>query len=103
MIYYCEMRDELKNVFGKEITLEDGSQYYYTIQPFEMKNILGAVVAVLDEYLFTKKGASETYKLYRTKDGNWYDISNGITEQNTILLRYLKQAISSKESVSKTD
>ena len=67
------MRDALKNVFSHQIILEDGSQYFYTVQPFEMKNILGAVVAIFDEYLFTKKIGSETYKLYRTKDGNWYD------------------------------
>ena len=98
MIYYCGMRDELKNVFGKEIILEDGSQFYYTIQPFEMKNILGAAVAVLDEYLFTKKGSAETYKLYRTKDGNWYEIEYENSNVESGLLLALKTAFDGQKT-----
>lgn len=92
------MRDELKNLFSKEIILEDGRHYFYIIQPFEMKNMLGAVVAVLDEYYFTKKGSSETYKLYKTKDGNWYDISDSIPLENILILRELKTTINMMEA-----
>jgi hypothetical protein len=49
-VYTCSMRDALKNVFGKELILDDGNCYLYSIQPYEMKNVLGAVVAILDEY-----------------------------------------------------
>ena len=93
------MTDELKALSGYEIILEDGGHYFYAIQPFEMKNVLGAVVAVLNEYLFTKSGTSETYKLYRTKEGNWYEISDNYTNQNGSLVRVLKLAISEKENV----
>lgn len=55
--YTCSMREALKNVFVKEIVLEDGTIYYYTIQAHEVKNMLGQIVAVLDEYSFTEKGA----------------------------------------------
>ncbi len=80
--------------------MEDGRQFFYTVQPFEMKNILGAVVAVLNEHLFTKKENSETYKLYRTKDGNWYDI-NDENDDKTAILRMLKVAIDNKELTSR--
>jgi len=82
-VYTCSMRDALKNVFGKEIFLEDGTVFIYTLQPYEIKNMLGAIVAVLDEYSFIEKGGLEVYKLYRTNDGNWYQINqSGIIPQN---------------------
>ena len=92
------MRDELTSLFSTEIILEDGGPYFYTIRPFEMKNVLGVVVAVLDEYLFTKSGTSETYKLYRTKEGNWYEISNSVPVENIPILRELKTVISMMET-----
>ena len=92
------MRDELKSLFSKKIILEDGAHYFYAIQPYEMKNMLGAVVAVLDEYLFTKSGTPEIYKLYRTKEGNWYEISNSVPVENIPILRGLKIGINMMEA-----
>lgn len=91
------MRDALKNVFGKELILEDGCRYMYTIQSYEMKNALGAVVALLDEYSFTKKGATETYKLYRTKEGNWYNIDENKDALQTKLFLEIKTAMAAIE------
>ncbi len=88
------MRDALKNVFGKELILVTGNCYLYTIQPYEMKNVLGAVVALLDEYSFTKKGTSETFKLYRTKEGNWYDLGENTDIAQTQVFLEIKTAIS---------
>lgn len=90
------MREALKNLFGKEIILEDGTAYTYTVQPYEMKNALGAAVAVLDEYSFSKKGSLETYKLYRTSEGNWYDVG----EENSSILRSLKLAFTDKNPIN---
>ncbi len=84
------MRDVLKNLFSKEIILEEGSHYFYVIQPYEMKNILGAV---LDEYLFTKKGSEEMYKLYKTNEGNWYNANDENAVVESSLLLALKTAI----------
>lgn len=88
------MRDALRNVFGKELILEDGSCYFYTTIPYEMKNVLGAVVALLDEYSFTQKGTSETFKLYRTKEGNWYNLDENKDAIQTRLFLEIKTAIS---------
>lgn len=88
------MRDALKNVFGKELILDNGNCYLYTIQPYEMKNVLGAVVALLYEYSFTKKGVSETFKLYRTKEGNWYNLGENTNAAETQLFLEIKTAIS---------
>lgn len=92
------MREELKHFNSKQITLEDGSQFYYTIQPFEMKNILGTAIAVLDEYIFTKKGTEETYKLYRTSEGNWYDVDDQNSDIESGLLLALKNTMNEAES-----
>ena len=95
------MRDALKNLLSNQINLEDNSQFYYTISPYELTNALGNIIAILQEYSFTKKDNNNgqfSCKLYRTKEGNWYDIevSNIATEKG--ILRSLKSAIDAKEN-----
>lgn len=87
------MRDALKNVFGKELVLDNGNCYLYSVQPYEMKNVLGATVAILDEYSFTKKGTLETFKLFRTKEGNWYNVVENTGTTQTQLFLEIKTAI----------
>lgn len=76
---------------NKQVILDDGSQYFYTLKPVEITNSLGASVAVLNEYLITNQGG-ETYKLYKTKEGNWYDVpeSNQGADKGTLLALKLK-------------
>ena len=95
------MRDALKNLFSNQITLEDNSQFYYTISPYQLTNVLGNIIAVLKEYNFTKKDDNSdqfSCKLYRTKEGNWYDleVAKIVTEKG--ILRLLKSAIDAKEN-----
>jgi hypothetical protein len=98
------MRETLKNVFRKEIFLEDGTHYSYTVQPYEMKNALGAVVAVLDEYSFTRINSLETYKLYRTVEGNWYEISKLENSTEKDIIRMIKNAfLQQTETVKSRD
>ena len=95
------MRDALKNLFSNQIILADNSQFYYTISPYELSNALGSTIAVLQEYNFTKKDDNNgefSCKLYRTKEGNWYDIEEAkiITKNN--IFRMLKSAIDAEEN-----
>ncbi|WP_301929775.1 hypothetical protein [Ferruginibacter sp.] len=95
------MRDALKNLFAEQINLEDGSVFYYTTQPYELKNALGSVVAVLQQYHFTKKDDQSgpfSRKLYRTKEGNWYDFEEAKSGAEKVVLRMLKSAIDVKEN-----
>jgi len=95
------MRDALKNVFSKQITLEDNSQFYYTIRPYELTNALGNVIAIFQEYNFTKKVDNDgqfSCKLYKTKEGNWYDIEEAKMTTEKTILRMLKSAIDDKEN-----
>ena len=97
------MRNALKNLFSNLIILEDKSQFYYTITPYELTNTLGNIIALLQEYNFIKKDENNgqfTCKLYRTKEGNWYDIEDVKTTDRNAILRALKLAIDSQESVS---
>ena len=94
------MRDALKNLFSNQINLENNSQFYYTICPYELTNALGNIVAILQEYNFTKKGDNNgqfSCKLYKTKEGNWYDIEEAKIETEKGILRMLKSAIDKKE------
>ena len=95
------MRDALNNLFNNLINLEDNSQFYYTISPYELTNALGSIIAILQEYNFTKKGDNNgqfTCKLYRTKEGNWYDIEEAKIVTEKSILRMLKSAIDTKEN-----
>ena len=95
------MRDTLKNLFSNQITLEDNSQFYYTIKPYELINALGSIIAVLQEYNFTKKDDNNEQffcKLYKTKDGNWYDIEEAKIIAKNNILRMLKSAIDAEEN-----
>jgi hypothetical protein len=74
--------------------LAENKQYSYTVQPFELTNILGAVVAVLDEY-FIINSNGETYKLYKTHDGNWYDMPEANKDVDKSVLLGLKLGIDS--------
>ena len=75
---------------------EDNSQFYYTIKPYELTNALDNVIAVLQEYAFTKEGDDNgqfSCKLYKTKEGNWYDKEEEKPAANNNILRALKLAI----------
>ena len=61
---------------------------------------MGRIIAILQEYNFTKKGDNNgqfTCKLYRTKEGNWYDIEEAKIGAEKTVLRMLKSAIDKKE------
>jgi len=94
------MRDELKNLFSNQIILEDNSQFYYTIKSYELTNALGNNVATLQEYNFTKKDDNNgqfSCKLYKTKEGNWYDFEDAKLVNEKGILRILKSAIDAIE------
>ncbi|HEU5054280.1 MAG TPA: hypothetical protein VFT78_14270 [Hanamia sp.] len=87
-------------VSSKEIVLDNNQRFHYTVHPFEMKNPLGEAVALLQEYEITSSSTvSEEpfYKLYKTKEGNWYEIENQNSKPDKII-RELKLRINSIES-----
>lgn len=95
------MRDALKNLYSNQIVLEDNSQFYYTIKPYELTNALGNIIAVLQEYNFTKNDDNNeqfSCKLYKTKEGNWYDIAEANFFIEKTNLRKLKSAIDAREN-----
>ncbi len=95
------MKDALNKLFSNQINLVDNSQFYYTINPYELTNALGSIIAILQEYNFTKKGDNNgqlSCKLYRTKEGNWYDIEEAKIVNEKSILRMLKSAIDAKEN-----
>ncbi len=91
-MYNCIMKMEATQEKSNRIILEDKSEYFYSVKPFQILNALGAVKAILEEYVITNDGG-EIYKLYKTKEGSWYDISNTSPVENGATLRALKLAI----------
>lgn len=84
--YFRHIEMELKTEQIRKIVLDNKGWFSYNIRQVEITNILGASVAILNEY-FVANSAGESYKLYKTKEGNWYDmpeVNNGV-DKNTLL------------------
>jgi len=77
--------------------LQEQQYFTYKIEPYKLTNFLGAHVAVLQEYSIQNK-AGEVFKLYKTIEGNWYDISEEVSIERNTVLRLLKGAIEENET-----
>jgi len=60
-----------------EIIVKDRNSYFYTASLFNAENPLGIIKATLKEYTLHKIDDAENLigKLYKTDDGNLYDLS----------------------------
>ncbi|CAN5775715.1 hypothetical protein BH10BAC2_BH10BAC2_40010 [soil metagenome] len=86
---------------NNQIILENKSRYFYTVKPFEMTNILGNVIAVLEEYTFVRNELNNEdviYKFYKTKEGSWYDMEEPKLFLEKAVIRMLKTAIDSNKN-----
>ena len=62
-----------------KIILDNNRIYYYIVRPFDLIDTVGNCIAILQEYIFTKSCENTEeifYKLYKTKDGTWYEIND---------------------------
>lgn len=87
-----------------QVILEDNTQFVYTVKPFELKNALGSIVAILQEFIFKKIPESSDapcYKLYKTREGNWYDIDDLKSSIDYSILRRLKAAMDNSKATVK--
>ncbi|MEO6837184.1 MAG: hypothetical protein ABI261_05580 [Ginsengibacter sp.] len=88
-------------ITSNQINIQGEDEYFYSVSPYEMTNALGSVVAILQEYTFTRmgeKGELNSYKLYKTKEGNWYEINSTVLYPDNTILRKLKTAIDMQEN-----
>jgi len=76
----------------------NGLLYSYTIQNSEITNALGAVIAILTEYKLSGS-AGDNISLYRTKEGNWYDLKQSDSPFKNAIMAALKTAIDQKEKM----
>jgi hypothetical protein len=85
----------------KEILVQDGNRYAYTTSFINVENPLGIIKATLKEYTIYKIAETEILigKLYRTKEGNWYDVP-GNTPINPLLRTMVKMAIDESEKAN---
>lgn len=92
------MEAERTVVKNNIVFLDDKSQYSYTIMPFEVINALGTVSAVLKEFSI-HNCHGEIYKLYKTKEGYWYDINVIDSGKVNSILQALKTAIDKQQNI----
>ncbi|MDB5199179.1 MAG: hypothetical protein JWO92_1142 [Chitinophagaceae bacterium] len=95
------MSREINTAKTNQVTLEDNTRFFYSINPFELKNALGSTVAILQEFSFTKNPESTDqvcYKLYKTKEGNWYDIHDLKSSIDYTILRRLKAGMDNSKT-----
>lgn len=83
--------------FSSEIVLPDENKFRYFTKPYEFKNVLGHTVATFKEYCVTNSDSQISFRLYKTKDGNWYDVTELKTPHEKNLIRTLKSAIDAIE------
>ena len=74
----------------------NGLHYSYTIQDAEITNALGIVIATLIEYRLSGS-AGDSISLYRTSEGNWYDMKQSDSPFKNAIMLALKTAIDQKE------
>jgi hypothetical protein len=80
----------------KVLLFGDGQKYFYTINPVQITNVLGNSVIILLEYSLTDLNG-KNHKLYKTKEGNWYDMPEANFAVDNAVLMSLKSAINSQE------
>jgi hypothetical protein len=96
------MNESLNTPYSNQVIIEDNYQFYYNVKPYELSNALGHMITVLQEYNFIKTDDINGQffgKLYRTKEGNWYDMEEAKMVSDKKILRMLKSAIDAKENV----
>ncbi len=91
------MKTEGANGKNCRLVLDDKSEFIYTIRPIEITNALGITIAVLDEYFITDK-IGDIFKLYKTKESNWFDFPGDKSSDNYSFLRQLKVALDNQNS-----
>ena len=95
------MKTEVAGIKNYRIILEERSELFYSIRPFEITNALGVVIAVLDEYFITNKNG-DVFKLDKTNEGSWFDFPGVNSSDNYSFLRQLKVALENQKSQVKS-
>lgn len=76
----------------------NGLLYSYIIQDAQITNALGAVIATLTEYKLSGS-AGDSISLYKTSEGNWYDMKQADSLFKNAIMVALKTAIDQKEKM----
>ena len=84
---------------NQQVILKDEKSFDLFISFEKIENPLGAVRATLKAYTLSEAAAgaeAKVYKLYKTKEGNWYDHPS-TDNPNPLLMMMLKAAINKVE------
>lgn len=83
-----------------ELKVSDGNTYFYTTCETEIENPLGIIKATLIEYtiFFPAEPEKIMGKLFRSKEGNWYDLPDN-RSINPLLKALIKKAFEQEEAL----
>ena len=81
----------------QELIIENSGQYFYSVKPVEITNALGTVIGTLLEYSISNM-STQNYKLYKTKEGNWYDVPELNPATDNAVIASLKLALNSQDN-----
>jgi hypothetical protein len=90
------MESQITKMISRKVVTEDNCQYFYIATSVEIPNALRTAVTILQEYSITDI-YGKNHKLYKTKEGNWYEIESVNSSANHLLLMRLKKAINLQE------
>jgi hypothetical protein len=93
--YYCYMNEKPGSIITSQQVSVNGLLYNYTIQDAQITNAVGVVIATLTEYKLSGS-AGDSISLYRTKEGNWYDMKQTDSPFKNAIMVALKTAIDQK-------
>jgi hypothetical protein len=97
--YYCYMNDA-PNILSASLQVAvNGLQYRYSIRDTELCNPLETVMATLKEYSLSGS-AGDQFTLYKTTEGNWYDIKASESPFKHAIAVALKTAIDQQEKLT---
>ena len=96
------MNENPGSIITSQQVAVNGLFYTYTIQDAAITNALGTVIATLTEYKLTGS-AGDTISLFRTTEGNWYDMKQSDSPFKNAIMAALKTAIDQKEKTEYPD
>lgn len=92
------MNENPNSIITSQQVSVNGLLYSYIIQDAQINNALGAVIATLTEYKLSGS-AGDSISLYKTSEGNWYDMKQTDSPFKNAIIVALKTAIDQKEKM----
>lgn len=86
------MHEKLNEPLSFPYWAEGSGRFNFSVRPYEIRNALGALIGMADEYLVQFENGT-TVRLYKTGDGNWYEPGENENNTDPALARKLRTTL----------